>query len=129
MSEPDGAGATRLGRRGALVAVGVAIAAGLALVGAPREPEAGEASGGAEARSHPAILDRAALTGWCQRMVDSRDTAEPIGGEWWCVGRPGGIWRIESLDDAGACSEIGWSGQQRVVTDESVDCAYGEGAR
>jgi hypothetical protein len=121
--------AARLGRRGVLLAVGVGIAAGLALVGAPRGPVAGEPPAGAGPRSHPAVLDRAALTGWCRRVVDGRTTAEPIGGAWWCVGRPGGIWRIEGLDDAGACGEIGWSGHQRVVTDESVDCAYGEGAR
>src|SRR4051812_35979259 len=87
----------RLARRGALIAGGVGIAGGPALVGAPRGPAAGDAHGGAAARSHPAVLDRAALTGWCQRTVDGHDTAELIGGAWWCVGRPGGIWRIEGL--------------------------------
>jgi hypothetical protein len=109
-----------LGRRGLLLAAGASLGAALAVVGGP-----GPTTGGGPSRSVTGapFLEGAALTRWCRRVLDARASAEYIGREWWCAGRPGGIWRIEALDVPGACAAAGWSGHDRVVTASALDCA------
>jgi hypothetical protein len=119
---PPGPGwGRRLGRGAVLAATGALVAGGLALVGAPPAPTTTGDSGPTTTKA--GVLEGARLNSWCQRAVDATATAEFVGLEWWCAGRPGGIWRMERLDLEDACRETGLVGRRRTVTDQAVDCA------
>jgi hypothetical protein len=118
------------GRRGALLAVGAGVGAGLVLVGGPRLPAPGFGEDPTVTQAAPgparpaALLDRSMLTTWCHQILDGGATAERIGGHWWCAGRPGGVWRVEEIIEDDACDANGWTGTW-APTDEGVSCSKG----
>jgi hypothetical protein len=89
--------AAPVARRAVLLGAGMVLGAALALVGGPPPGPIGDE--GPPGRSGPltAVPDRSALTQRCRRLFDGRARAEYLGGEWWCAGRFGGVWRIEPL--------------------------------
>jgi hypothetical protein len=110
---------------GRLLAAGIAIGAGMVLVGAPARGTRQGVPIAAE-RGEPApLLDRSALTMWCRQALDRGAVAEPVGPSWSCVGRPGGIWRVVPLRETEACAWHGWPSRIRGSTEAGVACAEG----